>query len=155
MEDHDGAHDGAARVEDRRCAVLDRTLRPVARDQRGVIREAHDAAARKHLLDGVFCSLPRVFVDDPEHAEQRLPLRFAERPPCHGLGHRIQEGHEAIDVCRDHGVADAGQGDLVPLSLLLQLPRLALQRLVRRHEVAFGALARLQNFLDVLERRGP
>ena len=150
MEDHDGAGDLAVGVADRRGAVLDRALRAVASDQRGVIREPNDAAAGKHFLDGVFCGLPRVFVDDPKHVQQRLPPSFVLRPSRHDLGDRIQESHAAIDVRRDHGVPDTGQRDFVPLALLLQLQRLALQRLVGRYELALGALARLQNFLDVL-----
>ena len=149
MKDHDGADDCVVCVADRRGAVLDRPLGAVTTDQRGVIRESDDVAAGERLLDGVLCRLSRVFIDDPKHTQQRLPLSFAVLPARHGLGHRIQEGHAAVDVRRDHGVADAGQRDFVPSALLQKLLRLALQSLVRLHEAALGALARLQNSFDV------
>ena len=68
------------------------------------------------------------------------------------LGDGIEERHAPLHIRGDDGVTDARQRHLEPLALLAQLFGALLERQLRRDQIVFGALARAQDGLDVLER---
>ena len=79
-EDQHHAHRVFARIADRRAAVVDRQLGPVAPQQDGVVGQADDDAGAQHLEDGTFHRLPRLLVDDAEDVVERPAARLGRRP---------------------------------------------------------------------------
>ena len=61
------------------------------------------------------------FIDDLENGVQRFPRCLLLRPAGQGLSHRVQEGNAAVGVGGDDRIANAGERDMQPLPLLVQL----------------------------------
>ena len=119
-EHEDHPHQLAAGLADRGAAVVDLDLAAVARDQHGVVREAHDRAFAQHADGGILDRLSRVGVEDPEDLAERSTPRLGLPPGSERLGHRIHEDDVATDVGRDHRVADAAQRDTQSLLAVAQ-----------------------------------
>jgi hypothetical protein len=66
------------RVPDGGAAVGDRPLRAVARDERGVVGEAHHHALGQHALDRVGRLRARLFIDDVENLRERAAERLGD-----------------------------------------------------------------------------
>jgi hypothetical protein len=152
MEHEHGADHPAGGVEDRRGTILNRNLAAVAGDQRGVVRQGYRAAFPQHMGHRVVTRLAGLFVDRAEHALDRLAQDFLRGPAGERLGHRIEEGNPAFGIAGDHGVADAGERDAEPLTLLAHLAVGLV--LVERHLDAGPQLALLERLDDVPKRLG-
>ncbi len=93
-------------VPDGRGAVGDLPLGPVARNEKSVVRQAHDPSGGEHLADRVLDRLARLGVDDLEGFFERPADGLGQRPAGQGLGHGVHFPDPAVDVGGDDGVAD-------------------------------------------------
>ena len=117
-KDQHAAEDVALLVPDRGGAVVNRALRPVLRDQDGVVRQPDDLAVPQRPQGRVLDRLAGVLVDDAEHVFQRSSGGFLRLPADQLLGDRVEEIDPALGVGADDGIADARQRDVQPLPLL-------------------------------------
>ena len=101
-----------------------------------VVGQADDRASLQGTDGRVVHRLARVLVDDPEHVGQQLPERVRLRPAGQRLCDSVHEGHAAVGIRRDDGVANARQCDAEPFRLLAQ----GLLGAAPRHENALGVL---------------
>jgi hypothetical protein len=62
--------------------------------------------------------LPAFFIDDAEHAGERLSDRLL-RPSRQGLGDRIQESYPPSAIRGDDRIADTRERDKQPISLFV------------------------------------
>ena len=76
-----------------------------------MIRETNDDAVAQRLGRRVRHRLPGVFIDDAKHCVERLADRLTMRPTGQRFGDGVHVRDAAIDVGRDHGIADAVQRD--------------------------------------------
>lgn len=93
-----------------RCAV--------ACDEQRVIGEPDDRAGLQDVGGRVLERLARILVDDLEDVGQRVPGGLGQRPAREAFGHLVHEPDLPRQVGRDHGIADARQGDAQQLALL-------------------------------------
>ena len=123
-EDKDDSDDFALLVLDRRRAVGDRPLGPVAGDQGGVVCQADHDSLADHPGDWVLDRPAVVFRDDGEDVLQGLARGLLLSPPGQGPGDRVGEGDPPLPVGRDDGIADAREhGGEPPLVRLGPSPR--------------------------------
>ena len=99
----------AALVSNRRGRVFDAVFAAVARDQQGLVRQAHHLAALQAAGDGVGRRLARGFVDDVKHLHQRAPFGLGHQPAGEPFCHRVEPGDVAARIGGDDGVADRCQ----------------------------------------------
>jgi len=83
-----------------------------------MVRETDDVAFRKDAGHGVFDRAAGILVDDPKHLVALPADRVALAPSGQLFGDRIHEFDAAMNVCRNHRVADALQSRFEPLALL-------------------------------------
>ena len=118
-EDDDNTLDLAVRVSDGGGIVLDGSRRPIPGDEHDFIIREDDLSVTDDLGNWKIVSPPGGFLDRPEDLTQGATHRLMQTPSGETCGDRIQENHEPVGIGRDHGVSDAGQGDLKPFSLRL------------------------------------
>ena len=95
-EDQDHPDDLVLMVLDRRGAVGDRPLGPVAGDQGGVVGQADHDPLADHPGDRVLDRPAVAFRDDGEDVLQGLARRLVLSPPGQGPGDRVGEGRRAL-----------------------------------------------------------
>ncbi len=119
-EDQHDTGDFALVVADRGGTVVDGSFRAVLGDEQAVVRQPDDHALPQGSDGGTLDRLAALFVDDAEHAVERLARRLFLRPAGQGLGDRVQERDPPVGVGGDHRIADAGERDTTPLRLEVQ-----------------------------------
>ena len=107
-------------VADRGGTVVNGSFRAVFGDEQAVVRQPDDHALPQGSDGGTLDRLAALFVDDAEHAVERLARRFFQRPAGQGLSDRVQEGDAALGVGGNHRIANAGERDTTPLRLEVQ-----------------------------------
>lgn len=115
------ANDTAARVANRRGAILDRYLRAVGPQQHGVVRRTRHAPVLQHLAHRALHRLPTTFVDDFEDRLQRKPGGGGKLPPRCVLSDGIHQGDSASRIRCNHRIANAPQGDGELRSFFIQV----------------------------------
>ena len=85
-----------------------------------MVRQPDDHAIPQGSDGGTLDRLAALFVDDAEHAVQRLARCFFQRPAGQGLSDRVEERDPPLGVGGNHRIANAGEGDTAPLRLEVQ-----------------------------------
>ena len=85
-EHEDHSLDRAARLADRRAAVVDGDFAAVLGEQNRVVGQVHHGPQTQHLVDRAFHRLAGLLVEDPEHRGQRLAAGLAVFPTREALG---------------------------------------------------------------------
>ena len=122
-------------VADRGGTVVNGSFRAVLGDEQAVVRQPDDHAFPQGSDGGTLDRLAALFVDDAEHAVERLARRFFQRPAGQGLSDRVQEGDPPLvsvvitaspmlaSVTRHHSGWKcnasllAGEGSVIPPSI--------------------------------------
>ncbi len=127
-KDQDRPADAPIAPPDRGGGFLNGHFPPVPGDQGGVVgqlaRQPVEPRALhfpKDLADRVLDRLAGFLVEDAKDSLQGLPGRLPGTPAGQPRRHRIEEGHVPAPVRDDHGVRDAGQGDVQLLALPVDL----------------------------------
>ncbi len=97
--------------------VVDGSFRAVLSDEQAVVRKPDHHAVPQGSDGGTFDRLVALFVDDAEHAVQRLARCFRLRPARQGRSDRVEERDPPLDVGGNHRIGNAGEGDVPPLRL--------------------------------------
>ena len=100
--------------------VVDRSFCAVLGDEHAVVRQPDDHAIPQGSDGGALDRLVALFVDDAEHAVQRLAHCFRQRPARQGRSDRVEERDPPLDVGGDHRIGNAREGDTPPLRLEVQ-----------------------------------
>jgi hypothetical protein len=116
-EDQHHAIELACGIDDGRAAVVDRAFGAVARDQQGVIRQAHRLSGREHLRNGILDPLAALLVDDVEDLAHGRVDGVRRRPSGQLFGDRIHEREPAPAIRGDDRVSDARERHAQQLAL--------------------------------------
>ena len=145
-EGHDHPDGAAGRIAQRRRALFDRTLGEVARnEQRAARRRRRRRASGGGWPLRVVARLARLGIEGPKHGVERLADGLVVRPAGERLGHVVDQQDRAVQIRRDHAVADAAQRDREPLLFVGERP-LGAPRLEQRLD---RFAVQLSRFLDV------
>ena len=85
-----------------------------------MVRQPDDHALPQSSDGGTLDRLAALFVDDAEHAIERLARCFYQRPARQGLSDWVEERNPPLGVRGNHRIANAGQDDTAPLRLEVQ-----------------------------------
>ncbi len=88
-----------------------------------MVGQANHFPQAAHLRYRVFGRLAGFFVDDAENGVQRFAPSLGQGPAGQLFGDRIHEGHQAVHVAGDDGVADGFKSGLEPLLAVDELLR--------------------------------
>jgi hypothetical protein len=107
-------------VADRGGTVINGSFRAVLGDEQAVVGQPDDHAVAQGSDGWTLHRLAAHFVDDAEHAVERLARCLLQRPAGQGLSDRVEERNPPLGVRGNHRIANAGERDTTPLGLEVQ-----------------------------------